>query len=149
MVGYRTWMFRDFGWFAARCDTALNYAPSRLTALCMVAAAALTRRADWRASYRVMVRDASGPDSANSGYPMAAMAGALRVRLEKEGCYALGCAVAPAPASAAPADPPAAPDAATIRSSVRLMRAACAVFACCVTAPSIAAASWAWWLALG
>ena len=152
MVGYRTWMFRDLGWFAARCDTALNYAPARLTALCMVAAAALVPRADWRAAYRVMARDASAPDSVNSGYPMAAMAGALGARLEKEGSYCLGASLPSAPPPAAGAARPALaplPDAALIRSSVSIMKAACAVFACAVTVPSAAAASLAWWLALG
>ena len=158
MVGYRTWLFRDLGWFAARCDTVLNYAPARLTALCMVAAAALVPRADWRAAYRAAARDASAPDSRNSGFPMAAMAGALGARLEKEGSYCLGAglsqarqappASASAAASAAPALAPL-PDAALIRSSVSIMRAACAVFACAVTVPSAAAVSWAWWLALG
>ena len=138
MVGYRTRMFRDLGWFAARCDTALNYAPARLTALCMVAAAALSPRADWRAAYRVMMRDASAPASANSGYPMAAMAGALGTCLEKEGHYALGRGGAPT-----------APDAALVRSSVSIMKATCAVFACAVAAPLAAALSWAWWHVLG
>lgn len=145
MVGYRTWMFRDLGWFAALCDTALNYAPARLTALCMVAAAALVPRADWRAAYRVMARDASAPDSRNSGYPMAAMAGALGTRLEKAGSYCLGAGLHPGSAGA----PAPLPDAALIRSSVSMMKAACAVFACAVAAPSAAAVSWAWWLALG
>ena len=151
MVGYRTWMFRDLGWFAARCDTVLNYAPARLTALCMVAAAALSPRADWRAAYRVMMRDASAPDSANSGYPMAAMAGALGACLEKEGHYALGCTGAGPGPGAAPrrAAPPSAPDAALVRSSVSIMKATCAVFACAVAAPLAAALSWAWWRVLG
>lgn len=153
MVGYRTWMFRDLGWFAARCDTALNYAPARLTALCVVAAAALVPRADWRAAYRVMARDASAPDSLNSGYPMAAMAGALGARLEKVGSYCLGASRPASPsassASPSPSAPAPLPDAALIRSSVSIMKAACAVFACAVAAVSAAALSWAWWLALG
>ena len=148
MVGYRTWMFRDLGWFAARCDTALNYAPARLTALCTVAAAALAPRADWRGAYRVMARDASAPDSANSGYPMAAMAGALGARLEKEGHYALGGGGGRPGGGAGRARAPL-PDAALVRSSVSIMKATCAVFACAVAAPTAAAVSWAWWHALG
>lgn len=144
MVGYRTWMFRDLGWFAARCDTALNYAPARLTALCTVAAAALAPRADWRGAYRVMARDASAPDSANSGYPMAAMAGALGACLEKEGHYALGGGAGGAGRARSLL-----PDAALVRSSVSIMKATCAVFACAVAAPTVAAASWAWWHVLG
>ena len=31
MVGYKTILFKNVGWFGAKCDTVLNYAPSRLT----------------------------------------------------------------------------------------------------------------------
>ena len=36
MVGYKTTMFKNVGWFGAKCDTVLNYIPSRLTALVMI-----------------------------------------------------------------------------------------------------------------
>lgn len=89
MVGYRSAMFKNVGWFAAKSDTVLNFMPSRLTGMVMVLAAALLGR-DWRESYRTMLRDAGRTDSANSGYPMAALAGALGARLAKAGCYQLG-----------------------------------------------------------
>lgn len=89
MIGYRTYIFRDLGWFAAKCDTVLNYLPARATGALMVMAAALLRY-DWRGSYRIMIRDGPSTESRNAGYPMAAMAGALRVRLEKKGHYSLG-----------------------------------------------------------
>ena len=36
MIGYKTDIFKDIGWFAATCDTVLNYIPSRLTGLMMI-----------------------------------------------------------------------------------------------------------------
>ena len=36
MVGYKTTLFKNVGWFGAKCDTVLNYAPSRLTGLVMI-----------------------------------------------------------------------------------------------------------------
>ena len=36
MVGYKTTLFKNVGWFGAKCDTILNYAPSRLTGLVMI-----------------------------------------------------------------------------------------------------------------
>ncbi len=89
MIGYRTRMFRDVGWFAARCDTILNYAPSRLTGLVMVVSAAMLRY-DWRGSYSTMMRDGAKTASSNAGYPMAALAGALGTQFEKIGHYSLG-----------------------------------------------------------
>lgn len=89
MIGYRTYIFGNIGWFAARCDTVLNYIPSRLTALMMIMSAALLGH-DWRSAYRVMRLEAASIDSKNAGYPMAALAGALNIRLEKPNHYTLG-----------------------------------------------------------
>jgi adenosylcobinamide-phosphate synthase len=46
--------------------------------------------ADWKNSLSMLQRDHAKTFSPNAGYPMATMAGALRVRLEKIGHYALG-----------------------------------------------------------
>jgi adenosylcobinamide-phosphate synthase len=37
-----------------------------------------------------LLRDLNKTSSCNAGYPMATMAGALRIKLEKVGCYTLG-----------------------------------------------------------
>lgn len=89
MAGYRSEFFGQVGWFGAMCDTVLNWIPARVTGYVMVLAAAITRH-DWRGAYRIMRQDAGLPESANSGYPMAAMAGALNIRLEKPLHYTLG-----------------------------------------------------------
>jgi len=89
MIGYRSAIFKNVGWFAARLDTLLNLAPSRLTGLVMVASIAVLGQ-DWRASYRIMMRDGRKTESPNAGYPMAALAGALGTRFEKVNHYRLG-----------------------------------------------------------
>jgi len=45
---------------------------------------------DWRGAWRIWLRDHGRTESLNAGHPMAAMAGALGVRLEKPGNYFLG-----------------------------------------------------------
>ena len=89
MVGYKTDIFRNIGWFAATADSILNYAPSRITGLIMVVAAAILQN-NWRQSFKVMQRDARKTSSLNAGYPMAALAGALGTKFEKLDHYQLG-----------------------------------------------------------
>ena len=89
MIGYRTEMFKNIGWFGANCDKILNYVPSRLTGLMMVVGSAILGY-DWRGSYRVMKDDGAKLDSPNAGYPMAALAGALQIKLEKVNHYKIG-----------------------------------------------------------
>lgn len=80
MVGYQNETYRYFGRAAARLDDAANYLPSRVTALCWIAAAALTGR-DAGAAARIWRRDARKHLSPNAGQTEAACAGALGVRL--------------------------------------------------------------------
>lgn len=89
MIGYRTEIFKNIGWFAAKCDTVLNFIPSRLTGLIMIISAAILQN-NWRESYKTMIRDGKNTDSPNAGYPMAALAGALETRFEKTDHYQLG-----------------------------------------------------------
>ena len=89
MIGYRTDLFKNIGWFAAKCDTALNFIPSRLTGFVMIIAAILLQN-NWKESYKTMVRDGKKTESPNAGYPMAALAGALGTRFEKIDHYQLG-----------------------------------------------------------
>jgi adenosylcobinamide-phosphate synthase len=89
MIGYRTGELEHFGKVAARLDDLLNLAPARLAALALVMAAPLAG-GDRAQSWAVMRRDHGRTASPNAGWTMAAMAGALRVRLEKPGHYTLG-----------------------------------------------------------
>lgn len=95
MVGYKDNYFRDIGWMSAKLDTAANYFPARITAFLMVASARILG-ADWKNSLGMLQRDHAKTFSPNAGYPMATMAGALRIRLEKIGHYALGDGQEPA-----------------------------------------------------
>jgi len=89
MIGYKTNIFKNIGWFTASCDTILNYIPSRLTGLIMIVSAAILQN-NWKASYRIMIRDGKKTESLNAGYPMAALAGALETKFEKINHYNLG-----------------------------------------------------------
>jgi adenosylcobinamide-phosphate synthase len=80
MIGHRTPRYQAFGWAAARLDDLANLPASRLSALLLVAAAALNKNAS-AAAWRAVVRDASRHRSPNAGYPEAAMAGALGLSL--------------------------------------------------------------------
>lgn len=89
MVGYKTPENMEIGWFPAKVDDILNYIPARITGILVVIAAAFLGH-DWKNAYKIMRRDAKNPDSPNSGYPMAAAAGALGIKLEKVGYYEIG-----------------------------------------------------------
>ncbi|MBI5679385.1 MAG: cobalamin biosynthesis protein [Methanobacterium sp.] len=89
MVGYKNPENIKIGWFPANVDDILNYIPARLTGILVVIAAFILRM-NWKNAYKIMRRDARKPDSPNSGYSMAAAAGALEISLEKIGYYKIG-----------------------------------------------------------
>ena len=81
MIGHKTDKYIDFGWAAARTDDVLNWLPARLSVLWLVLAAVVVPgTSPWRA-LTVARRDSRLHDSPNAGWPEAAMAGALGVRL--------------------------------------------------------------------
>lgn len=88
MLGYRTEELEWFGKAAARGDDAANLVPARAAALAVALATPLGG-GDPRAALRIALRDADRTPSPNAGWPMAAMAGALGVRLDKRGAYLL------------------------------------------------------------
>jgi adenosylcobinamide-phosphate synthase len=81
MIGHRTERHLAFGWAAARLDDLVNLPASRLTALLLAGAAALDRDASAADAWRAVRRDAGRHRSPNAGWPEAAMAGALDLRL--------------------------------------------------------------------
>lgn len=89
MIGYKTDLFRNLGWFGANCDKVLNFVPSRLTSMIMILAGMIVG-CNWKHSVAVMKRDGPKTESPNAGYPMATMAGALGVKFEKLDHYVLG-----------------------------------------------------------
>ena len=88
LIGYRG-RYEWLGKAAARLDDLLNLLPSRLTAGLIVAAAAVGGE-DASRAWATLRRDGGATASPNAGWPMAAMAGALGVGLEKVGHYRLG-----------------------------------------------------------
>ncbi len=88
MLGYRTPELEWFGKAPARADDALNWVPARVSAL-LVCLAAPAGGGSPREAARLALRDAGRTTSPNAGWPMAAMAGALGVRLDKRGVYVL------------------------------------------------------------
>jgi adenosylcobinamide-phosphate synthase len=81
MIGHRSPRHEAFGWAAARLDDLVNLPASRLSALLLIAAAAITSGASPAEAWRAVVRDAPHHRSPNAGYPEAAMAGALGLAL--------------------------------------------------------------------
>jgi adenosylcobinamide-phosphate synthase len=89
MWGYRDSRYERFGKAAARLDDVVNLVPARLGAVALAAGAALAGE-DGSGAVRVAWGQHGRTASPNAGWPMAAMAGALRVGLRKRGAYRLG-----------------------------------------------------------
>jgi adenosylcobinamide-phosphate synthase len=76
MIGHRNERHESFGWASARIDDVANFLPARLTGLLFVLVSAQPGSA-----LTCMSRDARRHRSINAGWPEAAMAGALGLRL--------------------------------------------------------------------
>ncbi|WIM10316.1 adenosylcobinamide-phosphate synthase CbiB [Enhydrobacter sp.] len=81
MIGHKTPRHLHFGWAAARADDLVNLPASRLAALWLALAALLRPGLSARQACMAAWQDAGRHDSPNAGWPEAAMAGALGVRL--------------------------------------------------------------------
>jgi adenosylcobinamide-phosphate synthase len=131
MIGHRDERHQAFGWAAARVDDLVNLPASRLAALWLILAAALTSGASARDAARAIWRDASHHRSPNAGWPEAAMAGALGLKLAGPRVYGetlvddgfMGSGRREA-------------DAADIRRALRLFTRACAIQAVTLLAAS-------------
>jgi adenosylcobinamide-phosphate synthase len=73
MIGHMECKWRMFGWASARLDDVLNFIPARIAGLLIAVSA--------RGGFAVMVRDARKHASPNAGWPEAALAGGLAIRL--------------------------------------------------------------------
>jgi adenosylcobinamide-phosphate synthase len=82
MIGHRSERHEAFGWAAARIDDVANFIPARLTGFLFMLLA--PRRSE---ALSCMTRDARRHRSPNAGWPEAAMAGALGVRLSGPRIY--------------------------------------------------------------
>ncbi|MBH5366718.1 cobalamin biosynthesis protein CobD [Bradyrhizobium sp. CNPSo 4016] len=82
MIGHRSERHKAFGWAAARIDDVANFIPARLTGFLFVLLAPQRSEA-----LACMTRDARRHRSPNAGWPEAAMAGGLGVRLSGPRIY--------------------------------------------------------------
>ncbi|MGH6856015.1 MAG: cobalamin biosynthesis protein CobD/CbiB, partial [Aestuariivirga sp.] len=81
MIGHRSERYLNFGWAAARLDDLVNLPAARLSGLLYAGAAAWESKAYGEAALRTMWRDARKHVSPNAGWPEAALAGGLGVKL--------------------------------------------------------------------
>lgn len=81
MVGHKNERFADFGFASAKLDDLANFVPARLSALIFAITARFTSDMDHNAAWRSARRDAKNHRSPNAGWPEAAMAGAIGVKL--------------------------------------------------------------------
>lgn len=102
MVGYKTEPYKELGYFSAKSDDVLNWIPARISVIFILAAAlivALLPKKQGKInpfnSIRSAMEDGMKTPSPNSGYPMAATAGALGIKLEKPNTYVLGASYPP------------------------------------------------------
>ncbi|MBQ6041921.1 MAG: cobalamin biosynthesis protein CobD [Oscillospiraceae bacterium] len=86
MIGYQNEKYADLGRCAARFDDVLNYIPSRLSALLMIAACPLLHL-DAKHALRIWRRDRRKHASPNSAQTESVCAGALHLRLAGDAWY--------------------------------------------------------------
>jgi adenosylcobinamide-phosphate synthase len=87
MVGYKNEKYQNFGKAAARIDDVLNYIPSRF-AVAIISLATHILGGKGRRSLETAVREGANHSSPNAGFPEAAFAGALGVKLNGPNYYA-------------------------------------------------------------
>lgn len=126
MIGHRTPRYESFGWAAARIDDLANLIPARLTG-CLFAAVS----GRFGTALSVMRRDAGQHRSPNAGWPEAAMAAALGIRLSGPRAYHDRIADEPWINGDAPD-----PDPADLARGLAIYRRAIALFAALLAAPA-------------
>jgi adenosylcobinamide-phosphate synthase len=93
MVGYKDVKHLQTGFASAKIDDLANYVPARLAILIIAIVSPVVGSPVL--AVKTALRDGRKPPSINSGYPMAAFAGALGIRMEKLKYYVLGAGLRP------------------------------------------------------
>ncbi len=132
MIGHKTERHLAFGWAAARLDDVANLPAARLSVLWIASAASLLPDASGRNAFRSALRDARRHTSPNAGWPEAAMAGALGLKLAGPRTYDSKTVDAHWMG-----DGRAETDAADIRRALRVYRTACLIQAAVVAAIAV------------
>ncbi|MBF0452941.1 MAG: cobalamin biosynthesis protein CobD [Candidatus Magnetomorum sp.] len=86
MVGYKNDQYRFFGCCAARIDDIANWLPARLSVL-FIALAAKISGFSYQKAWQTAISEGANHLSPNAGYPEAAFAGALGIRLNGPNVY--------------------------------------------------------------
>jgi adenosylcobinamide-phosphate synthase len=86
MVGHKDEKYMHFGWFSARLDDIANFIPARISGL-LIAISSFISGKDSKNSLKVMRKDGNKHPSPNAGFPEAAMAGALGIKLGGPSTY--------------------------------------------------------------
>ncbi len=94
-LGFKDPELAEQGWFPAKLDTILNYVPARITGLLILLAGKGPR--GLRKALVDLKRQAGLLESRNAGWPIAAMALSLGVKLEKKNHYTVGLGELPSP----------------------------------------------------
>ena len=81
MIGHCNERFAAFGFASAKLDDLVNYCPARLSALWVIIASLFTKGASSKNAWRTVRHDARHHPSPNAGWPEAAFAGALGLRI--------------------------------------------------------------------
>ncbi len=87
MVGYRNEKYMAFGRVPARIDDAANFIPARMSVLLAALAAGLINPGRGMKAVETGFREGRRHKSPNAGFPEAAFAGALRMKLGGPGIY--------------------------------------------------------------
>jgi adenosylcobinamide-phosphate synthase len=87
MIGHKSEKHLAFGWASARFDDLVNLPASRLAALWLIAASTFVSGGSPQRAWATVRRDAGFHRSPNAGWPEAAMAGALGLRLNGPRIY--------------------------------------------------------------
>ncbi len=81
MIGHKSEKYLHFGWAAAKLDDVVNIPASRLSGLLFCGAAGWWDTKVTKAAFATMRRDAPKHVSPNAGWPEAALAAGLGIRL--------------------------------------------------------------------
>ncbi|MDL2261023.1 cobalamin biosynthesis protein [Methanimicrococcus sp. OttesenSCG-928-J09] len=97
MVGYKNEKYIHLGWFSAKFDDVLNWIPARISPTFIAVGAGFSNyfRNGLEAfkpidGFKLALKENKTTPSPNSGWPMAAAAGALQIRFEKPDTYIIG-----------------------------------------------------------
>ncbi|MFA4957394.1 MAG: cobalamin biosynthesis protein [Candidatus Methanoperedens sp.] len=88
MVGYKKEPFAQLGYAAAHIDDIVNFVPARMSLAFIFVSSLFFGKP--LGAIRTCIRDHNKTASPNSGWSMAAVSGAINVRLEKRGYHVLG-----------------------------------------------------------